>query len=199
MNKIEIAPGIVVFDGVFLNSNAYLEQIESDVAANKISWVAAGVLHDDYGKENVSKKARDTDYIGLPNIECFELLEEGVYSLLYDFSKALREETKPALDEYFNEYYVAITTFEPPQLLRYGNGQHFHNHIDDHPELTRRVSFSYYINDNYEGGEIEFPRFNVKIKPKANQLVVFPSGYVYNHIVHPVTSGVRYAVVQWIA
>jgi predicted 2-oxoglutarate/Fe(II)-dependent dioxygenase YbiX len=56
---------------------------------------------------------------------------------------------------------------------------------------------SFYLNDEYEGGEIEFSRFGLNVKPKANQAIFFPSNYVYNHTVHPVTSGTRYAVVGW--
>jgi predicted 2-oxoglutarate/Fe(II)-dependent dioxygenase YbiX len=56
---------------------------------------------------------------------------------------------------------------------------------------------SYFLNDNYEGGEIEFDHFNLKIKPKENQAVFFPSNYVYSHKVHPVTEGIRYSVVGW--
>jgi len=76
-------------------------------------------------------------------------------------------------------------------------GQKFVNHIDDHTDYHRRMSTIYYINDNYEGGEIEFPRFNVKYKPVANDFIIFPSNYMYNHSVSPVISGERYAVVSW--
>lgn len=192
-NSNEVAPGIFIFNNVFPESTDYINKIEEMASNGRLRWVPAGVLHDQDGKEGVSKKARDTDYMGIPAYE-----EQGD-SFLHEFSKKLNEGTKPFLDEYFKEYWVSIEKYEPPQLLRYGNNQHFHNHIDDHPQLTRRVSFSYYINEDYEGGEIEFPRFNLKIKPKAHQLVIFPSNFVYNHLVHPVTSGTRYVVVQWIA
>jgi predicted 2-oxoglutarate/Fe(II)-dependent dioxygenase YbiX len=47
----------------------------------------------------------------------------------------------------------------------------------------------YYPNDDYEGGELDFIHFGVKIKPRAGQLFLFPSGYSYEHKVHPVTGG----------
>jgi predicted 2-oxoglutarate/Fe(II)-dependent dioxygenase YbiX len=56
---------------------------------------------------------------------------------------------------------------------------------------------SFYLNDDYEGGEIEFPRFGLQVKPEPNQMIMFPSNYVYNHVVNPVTSGTRYAIVAW--
>jgi predicted 2-oxoglutarate/Fe(II)-dependent dioxygenase YbiX len=51
-----------------------------------------------------------------------------------------------------------------------------------------------YLNDDYEGGEIEFVNFDIKIKPKAGTLIMFPSNYPYSHIAHPVISGTKYAV-----
>jgi predicted 2-oxoglutarate/Fe(II)-dependent dioxygenase YbiX len=53
------------------------------------------------------------------------------------------------------------------------------------------------MNDNYSGGEINFPRFGISYKPAANEILMFPSTYVYNHSVSEVTEGTRYAVVSW--
>lgn len=185
---MELAPGIYVFDNVFLNASSYIKTIEEQ----GINWQIAEVLVDHENKVSGKNfKARDTDTI---------LLSDSVDGILLDFKKTFENEIDLKVNEYKDIYYAATTNKEPPQLLRYGIGQQFHNHIDDHPALgVRRISLSYYINDDYEGGEIEFPRFNLKIKPKANQLIVFPSNYIYNHQVHSVTSGTRYAVVQWIA
>jgi predicted 2-oxoglutarate/Fe(II)-dependent dioxygenase YbiX len=41
-----------------------------------------------------------------------------------------------------------------------------------------------YINDDYEGGELNFRDHTIKLKPKARQLVTFPGGI---HNVHEVT------------
>ena len=55
----------------------------------------------------------------------------------------------------------------------------------------------FYLNEDYHGGEIEFTRFNLKIKPKENQMIIFPSNYIYNHVVNPVIKGKRYVIVGW--
>lgn len=55
----------------------------------------------------------------------------------------------------------------------------------------------YYPNDDYEGGELEFIHFGVKIKPKAGQLFMFPSGFSYEHKVYPVVSGTRITMVSF--
>lgn len=51
-----------------------------------------------------------------------------------------------------------------------------------------------YLTDNYEGGEIDFPYLDFRYKPKAGDLLLFPShGYV--HEVLPVISGNRSTIV----
>jgi predicted 2-oxoglutarate/Fe(II)-dependent dioxygenase YbiX len=54
-----------------------------------------------------------------------------------------------------------------------------------------------YFNDDYVGGEIEFPEFDIFYKPQLGDILVFPSSFIYNHSVKEVTSGVRYAAVNW--
>jgi hypothetical protein len=60
------------------------------------------------------------------------------------------------------------------------------------PELT----ILFYINDNYEGGEIVFPEEGLSIKPKANSVIVFPSNKM--HSVSEVLSGKRYMTQTYI-
>ena len=47
-----------------------------------------------------------------------------------------------------------------------------------------------YLNDDYEGGEICFSEYDIKIKPKAGSSVMFPASFV--HEVKPIISGFRY-------
>ena len=82
--------------------------------------------------------------------------------------------------------------------MKYDVGGKFNEHNDDGGGRFRRVSTVFYINDNYEGGELEFINFDVKIKPKALDMVIFPSSYVYSHKVHEITNGTRYAIASWI-
>jgi hypothetical protein len=49
-----------------------------------------------------------------------------------------------------------------------------------------------YLNDDYEGGEINFPTLNLSIKPTKGSLLYWP-GYL-PHSVSPVTSGTRYTL-----
>ena len=84
------------------------------------------------------------------------------------------------------------------QLLKYEYGQYFHSHYDAYPAVNRSISILIYLNDDYEGGEIEFVNFSTKIKPKAGTLIMFPSNYPYRHVAHPVTRGTKYAVATFL-
>lgn len=87
---------------------------------------------------------------------------------------------------------------EPYNVLKYKTGQEYKAHHDGGGPTGRCVSAICYLNSDYSGGEIEFPNFNIKIKPEPGMLILFPSNYAYAHIAHPVTDGTKYAIVTWL-
>lgn len=190
VNMKELAPGIVVFENIFSNSMDYIRRINEE----NISWRPAEVLvNEDQHESGTNYKARDTDLIMLPHHE------QANGGTLLKLTKEFHANMKPCLDQYMAHYYATIKNFEAPQLLRYGKEQKFHDHIDDHPFFTRRISLTYYFNDDYEGGDVEFKRHGLRFRSKKNDLLLFPSNFLYNHEVHPVTDGLRYVLVQWMA
>jgi hypothetical protein len=54
-------------------------------------------------------------------------------------------------------------------------------HQDPGLESNILISFSLYLNDDFEGGELEFGNFPIKLKPKAGMLAVIPGGEEYKH------------------
>jgi predicted 2-oxoglutarate/Fe(II)-dependent dioxygenase YbiX len=87
---------------------------------------------------------------------------------------------------------------EDYSLLKYGEGEEYKQHFDGLTHSGRAISAICYLNDDYEGGELEFPHFGVKLKPQAGMLLLFPSNFAYAHIAHPVTKGTKYALVTWL-
>jgi hypothetical protein len=59
-------------------------------------------------------------------------------------------------------------------------------HEDPGVEHNILASFSLYLNDDFEGGELEFMHLPIKIKPKAGMLAVIPGGKEYTHRVNKV-------------
>ena len=67
---------------------------------------------------------------------------------------------------------------------------------------VRKLSVSVILNDDYEGGKMEFAEIDTKgkiktycVEPKVGTVIIFPS-YTH-HRVSPVTKGTRYSVVAW--
>lgn len=52
----------------------------------------------------------------------------------------------------------------------------------------------FYLNDDYEGGELYFPQHNTEFKPKAGAAYFFPGDKNYLHGVKEIKSGIRYVI-----
>lgn len=52
----------------------------------------------------------------------------------------------------------------------------------------------FYINDDYEGGELYFPNQGIQFKPKAGAAYFFPGDMNFIHGVSEIKSGIRYTV-----
>jgi hypothetical protein len=196
MLKEEIAPGIVVYSDVIPNSENLASDIEEGLVSSKKEWIPASVKEGDNSKVNTN--TRDTSTLGIPY---YGKILDDFTNFSSSFNSTLNNMFFENFDKIEKDYQASFgiytTWHDSYGILKYGVGQKFTNHIDDHPDYHRRISTVYYINDNYSGGEISFPRFNITFKPKANQMIIFPSTYVYNHSVNPVLEGTRYAVVSW--
>lgn len=197
MESQELAPGIVVYKNVIPGSENLWRDLEDAAAKNLVFWQSASVHVGDSVAEDL--KIRNTDVIGVPYLKSIEGNSVDDYgAFLSLLSKLFYDSFDPVEKEYSANFGVEHRNHFPWDILKYGIGQNFTNHIDDHPDYHRRISLVYYMNDDYLGGEIVFPRFGISYKPKANELLMFPSTYTYNHSVVPVTNGTRYAVVSWL-
>jgi prolyl 4-hydroxylase len=107
--------------------------------------------------------------------------------------------------------------FEVAKLLHYEPGQQFALHADfiqpSTPELVREVQLRgqraatllVYLNDDYEGGETDFPRINFRFKGRLGDALIFsnidPAGEPDYDTVHaglPPTTGQKWLFSQWI-
>ena len=87
------------------------------------------------------------------------------------------------------------------QVLKYVPGGHYKFHIDDNTNIHRVLSLIYFVNDDYEGGDLVFKLIGteevLKVEKKKNRLIIWPSNFMYPHSVTPVLKGIRYSVVAW--
>jgi len=99
-------------------------------------------------------------------------------------------------------------SFEDIQFLSYPVGGHYIVHNDSeyfNDDLNkwervapRDISVIMYLNDDFEGGELEFPELGLTIRPQRGLIITFPSYCEFPHRVKPVTKGERNTLVTWI-
>jgi hypothetical protein len=197
MNKKELAPGIVLYKDIFNGYQTLISDIENAVDSKITSWSQASVVEKNF--DGINTESRDTLSLIVPHLNNLSPnLSIPPNSFNYNLSKIFFKVFDPFERDYMFMYNVWAPTHDQYSILKYGVGQKFINHIDDCQDYHRRISTVYYVNDDYVGGEIEFPRFNISYKPKANELLIFPSTYVYNHSVNRVIEGTRYSIVSWL-
>lgn len=101
-----------------------------------------------------------------------------------------------AVNDYIRDFNLGdLKYWEAFNFIKYGPGQHFQEHHDHGFSYNCTVSLVAYVNDDYEGGELYFRLQNLKIKPQAGDLYIFPSNYMYPHVAMPVNSGTKYSIV----
>ncbi len=82
-------------------------------------------------------------------------------------------------------------------IRKYDTGADMGKHVDSEDPTDKShpvVSGVLYLNDDYEGGEIYFPEQNIKIKPSAGSMIMFPSYRPYFHHPLEIISGNKYMV-----
>ena len=77
----------------------------------------------------------------------------------------------------------------------------FKNHVDviDPGPLSKRfLVFIMYLSDVEEGGETSIPRYDVKCKPKAGRLLMFPPYWTHPHQGEKVIKGTKYILMTYL-
>lgn len=112
-----------------------------------------------------------------------------------DIYEKTARQLKNCLYDYEARFGIKMDFMESINYIKYGPGNFFKPHSDHGFSYTATVSSIIYLNDNYEGGELYFPILDIKIKPKAGDVILFPSTYIYLHGAANVVSGVKYSAV----
>ena len=101
-----------------------------------------------------------------------------------------------AVQDYCKRFNIMeLRYWEAFNFIKYEPGHHFMEHHDHGFSYNCTVSLVGYLNDDYEGGELYFRLQDLNIKPKAGDLYIFPSTFVFPHRAMPVKSGTKYSLV----
>ena len=106
---------------------------------------------------------------------------------------------KPMIESFYN---VEVMSTHPA-IVRWPTGTYQFPHADkelhEGPDAGEENDFPwydlgtiFYLNDDYEGGELHFPKQNISFKPKARAAYFFPGDMNYIHGVNIVKEGCRY-------
>ncbi|MEP7316849.1 MAG: 2OG-Fe(II) oxygenase [Sphingomicrobium sp.] len=97
---------------------------------------------------------------------------------------------------------------EPLNILQYAPGQQYKPHHDGTGSdnvSVRNLTALIWLNDQYEGGETDFPKVEVRVRGKVGDMLVFRNtrddGSFDERMIYaglPVTSGVKWMASRWI-
>jgi hypothetical protein len=186
--------GLNVYHNTFSleDSKRYINILESNLSnGSKYKWSEAQVTNSTVP----IKKARDA--------VDFKYKQENLgprdehNAELIDLHQEIYEKLKYCIDDYAKYWGINVVYYEAFNFVKYeGAGTHFNIHADHGPAYNCTVSAVIYINDDYEGGDLKFPRLdNLVYKPRVGDIAVFPSNYIYEHASLPMESGTKYCVV----
>lgn len=126
---------------------------------------------------------------------------EKSFDEIMDLNNRLQERLKVALNMIeespwtpspFN--YIKMWKDSNPLNTDWGDGLEMFYHIDNQDQMVQTIFWGMviYPNDDYEGGEIEYPQYNFKYKPEARSMIMH-EGYT-RHGVRKVVSGERFCL-----
>lgn len=92
---------------------------------------------------------------------------------------------------------VKLSHKQVGRIMRWHNNERMPLHVDDYHINQYHMATIMYLNSDFEGGEIVFPKYNFSHKPKMGDMLMFPSNKYYRHEVLPVTSGKRLTLSIW--
>ena len=187
----DLGNNIFMYNNVMGEDLDILKEVDSIFVNYNIGFADSTMNAGDYDKSLRSctvfslytNKEEDADYNNLKKI-LNKKIDIAVSKCILDFIKKTG---------------IKIKERESWEVLKYEKGQMVTWHCDDGEVHPSKVSFVYYINDDYEGGEIQFKNkvYTMPIKPSKDSLIIFPSGIDYIHRVLPVTEGTKYSVISF--
>lgn len=191
----EVGPGIYVYKNILKKELNIIERLnevlgEEEKNQKRYNWMPAFVGYrqrmPEY-RDCMDFKFKKTDIESDTHEDSIKL--QSIWQDVYD-------QSIHAVNDYRKRHNIMdLKYWEAMNFIKYEVGQHFQEHHDHGHTYNCTVSLVGYINDDYEGGELEFRTWGLKIKPEAGDLFIFPSTYMYPHKSIAVTEGTKYAVV----
>ena len=176
------------------------------------NWIPKDICKKSIEELDKDKNWYRHNWINSKTYETFHTKEEQLYmntTYKLTYIKELYDLTWNGLNKYIvldkigGNHFKGWKGFSEIKFNRYDKKQQITKHVDHiHSCFDGKIkgipilSIVAVLNDNYEGGEfIMFDDYEIKFK--AGDLIIFPSVFLYPHLVKPVKKGTRYSFVSW--
>lgn len=189
-SKEQLFPGVWVYRDVITSDMDVINRVENLLAKGNPSHV--------WNEATVGYREKRPDYRDCFDYKLRKIDFPGATELDIESSKIwndLFDRQSLALQDYTRMYNIQLNYWEAMNFIKYGKGQHFAYHADHGFSYIATVSLVAYPNDDYEGGGLRFDKIDLEVKPKAGDLYIFPSTYLFSHAALPVESGTKYSIV----
>lgn len=205
--------------GVVLFENA--AEIDKSILSEFLSGVEKNATPQGYS-ESVDKKdvvISDGGYeyeqgeLAVAPTRYIQYLYEGMPEEHRQFAISLEDALYQCVVYYMRLFPVALACVRwrtRGYIIKYTPGQNIGPHTDndlpygDDPivpllefPLSNTITSGLILNDGYDGGDIEFASWGIKVSPKMGDAIFYSSSFCGCHQVNAVTNGVRYAYLQW--
>lgn len=204
-HEVSITPS--GFFGVGANNIVALENFMTkeeqatlyDFAINNTYWDYTEDIYDDEGMmiyDSSYWKDRVASSTTLHNNarqikETIENLQNRLKIEVDKFFKVDAGATGPCVVKWkMGQYQLPHADKEIHKYQEWGGSPENEGKPNDFPHYD--IAGLFYINDDYEGGELYFPEQDIQFKPKAGAAYFFPGDRYYIHGVTEITSGTRY-------
>ena len=174
------------------------EQLKDLMGFVKKQNFAEGQVVSDDNTRTLKDNSRIVDVL------CLDPLDENMTNVFwFNIMKKLIKIKYLSYANMFNKNYLYTSGIQPPQILRYKPGGQHVPHIDSCDMFNRTLSVIVFLNEEYTGGELVFPKHDnseilLKVDKKPGRCVICPSNFLFPHTVTPVETGTRYSLVTWI-
>jgi len=85
------------------------------------------------------------------------------------------------------------------QKTKPGQGYHvWHSEVTSRDNCERLLTWTVYLNDEFEAGETEFLYQQYRYKPSKGDCIIFPTAYTHTHRGNPPIGGDKYIITGWV-
>ena len=118
---------------------------------------------------------------------------------LFIKTKNLLDDINERCIRIINDHYKTFYFLDPLyNIYKFRHEDFMKEHHDSGLSPKIKMGAVLYLNDNFDGGELYYPKLDLQIKPIARSLVVHPAGMIYRHGVNKVLNGERFSLAGFV-